>query len=138
MEAPSPARLYAAAAGVLLITLGIVGFFYGASFGSPGEVEGALGVLEVNGWLNSLYLASGALGLLAASTAARAFALAAGGLFTALAVWGWALGPGEAILGLLPAAGGNEALNLVVGLLGFGAAAATPSEARAQAAGQRL
>jgi hypothetical protein len=127
MEAASPARLYATAVGAFLVALGIVGFFYSASFGSPGAVEAALGVLRVNAWLNVLYAATGALGLLAAGFASRAYALAMGVLFTALAIWGWSLGAGEAILGSLPAGGGDEALNLVLGLLGFAAAAGTPS-----------
>jgi hypothetical protein len=127
MEAASPARLYAAAAGALLLVLGIVGFFYSASFGSPGSVEAALGVLRVNAWLNLLYVATGVLGLLAAGNASRPYALAAGSLFTVLAIWGFVLDPGAAIAGFLPAAGGNEALNLTIGLLGFAAAAGTPS-----------
>lgn len=141
MEAPSPARLYAAAAGLLLFALGLIGFFHSASFGAPGEVEAALGTLRVNGWLNLLHLLSGALGMLAAGVAARPYALAAGTLYTALGVWGLALAPGDAILGFLPAAGGDEALHLALGLLGLAAAAATPgrraarSEAGAQAAG---
>ena len=76
MEVASPARLYAAAVGALLLVLGIFGFFYSASFGAPGTVEDAIGVLEVNGWLNLLHVLAGALGLLAASYAARPFALA--------------------------------------------------------------
>jgi hypothetical protein len=126
MEAPSPARLYAAAVGALLVVLGIVGFFYSASFGSPGPVEHALGALRVNGWLNALHIATGALGLLAAGYASRLYALAIGVLYTGLAIWGFAIGPGEAILGFLPAAGGDEALHLVLGLAGLAAAAGTP------------
>lgn len=126
MEAASPARLYAAAAGALLLVLGIVGFFYSASFGAPGGVEAALGVLRVNAWLNLLYVVAGALGLLAAGSASRPYALGAGTLFTVLAVWGFVLDPGNAIAGFLPAAGGDEALNLTVGLLGLAAAAGTP------------
>jgi Domain of unknown function (DUF4383) len=137
MEPPSPARLYAAAAGLLLVVVGIAGFFYSASFGSPGAVEEALGTLRVNAWLNLLYVAVGSLGLLLAGTAPRTYARTVGALLTVLAVWGFALDGGAAILGFLPAGGGNEALNLVLGLLGLAAAAGTPrrSEARAQAAG---
>jgi hypothetical protein len=125
-EAPSPARLYAAAAGALLFALGIVGFFYGASFGAPGEVAHALAGLRVNAWLNLLYAALGALGLLlAGGGGSRAYALGTGALLTALGVWGLALDPGAAILGFLPAAGTNEALALVLGLLGLLAAAGT-------------
>ncbi|HVD86452.1 MAG TPA: DUF4383 domain-containing protein [Solirubrobacterales bacterium] len=126
MEAPSPARLYATVAGALLVVLGILGFFYTASFGSPGTVEHALGALRVNGWLNVLHIATGALGLLLAGVAARQYSLAVGLLYTVLAIWGWSIGAGEAILGFLPAAGGDEALHLALGLLGLAAAAGTP------------
>jgi hypothetical protein len=145
MEPPSPARLYAAAVGATLVVVGIVGFFSSASFGGPGSVEASLGVLRVNGWLNVLHIATGALGLLAAGYASRAYALAIGALYTALAIWGFALGTGEEVLGFLPASGGDNALHLVLGLLGLAAAAGTPKrrsaterrdlEPRAQAAG---
>jgi hypothetical protein len=125
-EAASPARLYAAAAGGLLFVLGVLGFFYGSSFGSPGEVAQALAGLRVNAWLNLLYAALGALGLLLAGASSRAYALGTGALLTVLGVWGLALDPGAAILGFLPAAGTNEALALVLGLLGLLAAAGTP------------
>jgi hypothetical protein len=124
--------------GVALIAIGIVGFFYSASFGTPGTVEEALGVFDVNGWFNMLYLAAGSLALLAATAAARAFALCAGTLFTVVGVWSLALGGGEAILGLVPTGTGSSLLALTVGLLGLAAAAGTPSEARAQVAGDRL
>src|SRR5882762_4002143 len=114
-ESPSPARLYAALAGALLFVLGIVGFFYGSSFGAPGEVAEALAGLRVNAWLNLLYAALGALGLLLAGSASRAYALGAGALLTVLGVWGLALDPGAAVLGFLPAAGTNETLALVLG-----------------------
>ncbi len=131
MEAASPARLYAAAVGALLLVLGIFGFFYSASFGSPGSVEDAIGVLEVNGWLNLLHIATGAVGLFAASYAARPFALAFGLFYVVLAIWGFTLGAGDAILGFLPASGGNDVLHLVIGLLGLAAAAGTPRTAPA-------
>lgn len=129
MEAASPARLYAAAVGAFLVALGIAGFFYSASFGGPGDVEAALGVLRVNAWLNLLHLLTGVLGLLAAGLASRRYALVVGALYTVLAVWGFTLAPGAAVLGFLPAAGGDDALHLVLGLLGLAAAAATPRPA---------
>lgn len=142
MEAPSPARLFAAAAGLLLFALGLAGLFAGASFGAPGEVEPSLGVLRVNGWLNLVHLLAGALGLLAAGLAPRLYALLAGSFFAALGAWGLALPPGDSILGFLPAAGGDEALHLALGALGLAAASATPrrpaagdSEAGAQPVG---
>jgi hypothetical protein len=124
--AASPARLYAAAVGALLLVLGMLGFFYAASFGGSGTVEAALGVLRVNGWLNLLHVAAGALGLLAASYAPRPYALAFGFLFTVLAVWGFAIGGADLILGFLPASGGDDFLHLALGLLGLAAAAGTP------------
>jgi hypothetical protein len=138
MEAPSPARLYAAATGALLLVVGIVGFFYSASFGGPGDVEAALGVLRVNAWLNLLQIVTGALGLLLAGYASRGYALAVGLLYTALAIWGFAIDGGAAILGFLPASGGDDTFHLVIGLLGLAAAAGTPKpklEPRAQPAG---
>jgi hypothetical protein len=126
MEPAGPARLYAAAAGALLVLLGIAGFFYGSSFGSPGAIDHTLGVLRTNAWLNLLWAALGALGLLLAGTFSRAYALFAGLLLTTLGIWGLLLDPGQSILGFLPAAGADEALNLTLGLLGIAAALATP------------
>jgi hypothetical protein len=131
MEAASPARLYATVVGALLVVLGIVGFFYSASFGSPGTVEAALGVFKVNAWLNLVYVATGSLGLLLASYAPRPYALVLGFLYTAVAIWGFALGSGHAILGFLPVNRGNNTLHLALGLLGLVAAAGTPRRAKA-------
>jgi hypothetical protein len=79
MEAPpSAARLYAAAVGALLLVVGVAGFF---------------GAVEVDAGRNFLYAGTGAVGLFAASYAPRPFALAAGLLFTVLAIWGFGLGP---------------------------------------------
>ena len=114
MEAPSPARLFAAAAGALLLVLGVVGFFYDASFGSLGSYERALGAIQVNGWLNLFYIATGTVGLLVAGVASRTYSLTVGLIYTLLAIVGW--GTGE--------------LNLVVGLLGLAAAAGTPRAKR--------
>jgi hypothetical protein len=133
MEAASPARLYATAVGALLLVLGIVGFFYGASFGGPDPVESALGALEVNAWLNVLHVLCGALGLLLAGFASRKYALGLGLLYTGLAIWGFSVAPGDAVLGFLPANGGDDALHLIIGLLGLAAAAGTPRPRRTRA-----
>jgi hypothetical protein len=126
MEPPSPARLYASLIGALLVVIGILGFFYSASFGAPGDVARALGLLRVNAWENVLHVLLGATGLIAASYAARAYSLCAGALFLGLGIWGFAIGSGDAILGFLPASGGDDTLHLVLGLLGLAAAAGTP------------
>ncbi len=110
MEPPSPARLYAALAGALLLVLGIVGFFYDASFTALDNLEPAFAGIEVNAWFNLLYVAAGALGVLVAGASSRGYALAVGALFTLLGV-----------LGL-----GTQWLQLAIGLLGLAAVAGTP------------
>ena len=150
MEAASPARLYATVVGALLVVLGIVGFFYSASFGSPGSVEATLGVLRVNAWLNVLHIATGALGLLAAGYASRPYALGTRPRSTR----SWRSGasrsaPATRSSASSPPAAATTALHLALGLLGLAAAAGTPKarrlagagdeaglEPRAQAAGQ--
>jgi hypothetical protein len=112
MEPASPARLYATVVGALLVVLGLLGFFYSASFGTLDHYEEALGALQVNAWINLFYLAVGGVGLLVAGVASRTYSLAVGVLFVALALIGW----------------GTGALHLVLGLLGLGAAAGTPHE----------
>jgi hypothetical protein len=126
VEAASPARLYATSVGAVLIVLGIVGFFYSASFGTPGEVDEMFGVFAVNGWANVLHILSGALGLLVAGYAARQYSLWLGALYLGLALWGFAIGSGDSILGFLPVNGGANLLHLILGTLGVGAALSTP------------
>jgi hypothetical protein len=132
MQEPSPAKLYATLIGAVLVVGGIVGFFYSASFGSPGEVDDALGLFRVNGWQNVVHVLTGAIGLLVAGFAARRYALWLGLLYLALAVWGFILGSGESILGFLPVNAGDDFLHLALGLLGVGAALGTPKKGRAQ------
>jgi hypothetical protein len=127
MDAPSPARLYAALVGAMLVVFGIVGFFYSASFGSPGEVDDVLGAFAVNGWENVLHILAGSLGLLVAGFAARQYSLLLGAFYLAIAFWGFALGSGEAILGFLPVNPADNLLHLVLGALGVLAALATPA-----------
>jgi hypothetical protein len=128
MDAPSPARLYATLLGAALVVVGIVGFFYSASFGSPGEVDEMLGIFAVNGWVNVLHILTGALGLFVAGYASRWFSLWLGTFYVGLALWGFAIGGGEAILGCLPVNTGDNILHLILGALGVAAALATPAK----------
>src|SRR5581483_8246985 len=98
MEPSSPAKVYATVVGAVLTILGLVGFFYSSSFGSPGSVDEVFGILSVNGWHNVLHLATGLLGLAAAGYFARTYALALGLAYLVVAIWGFAIGSGEAIL----------------------------------------
>jgi hypothetical protein len=134
MEPPSPARLYASLTGALLVILGILGFFYSASFGSPGEVDDMLGVFAVNGWLNVIHIALGAIGLLVAGFASRSYSLWLGLLLIVGAAWGFVIGGGDAILGFIPSSFADDLLHLVLGLLGVAAAVATPRRKPAPAA----
>jgi hypothetical protein len=127
MDGPSPARLYATGAGATLVVAGIVGFFYSASFGSPGEVEDALGAFAVNGWDNVLHILTGVLGLIAADYASRRYSLWLGSFYVALALWGFTIGGGEAILGFLPVNTGDNLAHLLLGALGVLAALGTPA-----------
>jgi hypothetical protein len=111
MEPASPARLYASVAGALLVVLGIVGFFYDASFTALDDLQPALGAIEVNAWFNLFYALTGAVGILVAGVASRQYSLIVGLLYTLLA-----------ILGL-----GTEWLHLVIGILGLAAATGTPT-----------
>jgi hypothetical protein len=122
MELPSPARLYATAVGALLVVLGILGFFYDASFGALDSYEEAFAGLEVNGWLNLFYLAVGSLGLLVAGVSSRTYSLTVGLLCTALGIVGW----------------GSGWLFWAIGVLGIAAALGTPRlKPRAKPARQR-
>jgi uncharacterized protein DUF4383 len=126
-DGASPARLYATVAGALLTIAGIAGFFYNGHFGSGGDVFGndttveLLGILAVNGWQNVVHLVTGAVGLLAAGYAARAYALGNGAFYVVLAVWGFAVGSGHEILTIVPVNTADNVFHALVGVLGIGA-----------------
>ena len=116
----SPTRLFATLSGAVLVVGGTVGFFHASEFGTPGEIEDALG-FAVNGWINTLHIVVGAIGLFAAGYAARVYSLGVAFLFGALAIWGIAAGSDDALLDRFPA---DEAQNLLHALLaGLGLAA---------------
>ena len=124
----SPAQLYALVFGATLVVAGIVGWFYSASFGTPGEVDGVLGILDVNGWHNLVHIATGALGLLALGySAARTYALGLGAVYVVVAIWGFVVGDGGQILTIIPVNTEDNVLHLLIGAAGLGAYAATPA-----------
>src|SRR5215211_9456001 len=129
MEASSPAKLYATVVGAILTIAGIIGFFYSSSFGSPGDVDKVFGILSVNGWHNIVHLATGLLGLAAAGYAARQYALGLGLVYLLVATWGFIVGSGDSILGIVPVNTEDNVLHLVLGVVGLAAGAATPEAA---------
>jgi uncharacterized protein DUF4383 len=134
METSSPARLYATLVGAVLTIVGISGFFYSSSFGSPGEVDKVFGILAVNGWHNIVHLATGLLGLAAAGYAARQYALGIGLVYLVLAIWGFIIGSGDSILSIVPVNTSDNVLHLILGLTGLAAGAATSASVPARTA----
>src|ERR1044072_85991 len=117
-ESPTPASLYAALVGGILLIAGIIGFFYSASFGSPGSVDAVFGVLDVNAWHNLIHILTGALGVLAFMSGprtARLYALAFGAVYIVVAIWGFIIGGGESILGFIPINDEDNVLHIVLG-----------------------
>jgi hypothetical protein len=110
------------------VVAGIIGFFYSAAFGSPGEVDAVFGILDVNGWHNVVHIATGALGLLALGYGARAYAGGLGVVYVVVAIWGFIIGSGESILGFIPVNTEDNVLHTILGLAGLAAYAATPAE----------
>src|SRR4051795_1215103 len=86
----SPAQLYALTFGAVLTIAGIIGFFYNSDFTSDKSVRDAVfGILDVNGWHNLVHIATGVIGLIAASSyaSARTYALFFGIAYIAIAIW---------------------------------------------------
>ena len=132
----NPAMLYAGVVGAVLVLAGIVGFFYSADFGSPGEVDAVFGILDVNGWHNVVHILTGGLGLLAygaGAYAARTYALTLGVVYLVVAAWGFAIGSGDSILSIIPVNTEDNILHLLLGVGGVGAALATTAKSRASA-----
>jgi hypothetical protein len=128
----TPASLYAGLIGAVLLVAGIIGFFYSASFGTPGSTDAVLGILEVNAWHNLVHILSGVLGLAAFASgprASRTYALVFGIVYLIVAIWGFIIGSQESILGFLPVNTEDSILHLILGVLGIGAYAASDPEA---------
>jgi Domain of unknown function (DUF4383) len=128
----SPASLYAGLIGAVLLVAGIIGFFYSASFGSPGNVDDVLGILAVNAWHNLVHILSGVLGLAAFASgprASRIYALVFGVVYIVVSIWGFIIGNYESILGFIPVNTEDNILHLILGVLGVGAYAASDPEA---------
>jgi hypothetical protein len=126
-ETATPARLYAGLVGAVLVIAGIIGFFYSASFGSPGDVDSVFGILGVNAWHNLVHIATGAIGLAAYSAGSREsrnYAIVFGLVYIVVAVWGAIIGD-DNILGFLPVNTEDTVLHAILGVTGVAAGLAS-------------
>jgi hypothetical protein len=125
----SPAQTWAKLIGATLVVAGIVGFFYSSAFGSPGKVDGVLGILDVNGWHNVVHIASGLLGLAMSRSysAARLYCLLLAGAYTVVAIWGFVVGDGGTILGFLPVNTEDNVLHTVIAVVSLVVGLVTPA-----------
>src|SRR3954449_283030 len=126
----SPAQVYAVVFGAVLTVAGIIGFFYSAHFGSPGKTDDVFGILTVNGWHNIVHIATGVAGLLAfraGYAASRSYAIVLGVVYILVAIWGFIIGSGDAILSIVPVNTADNFLHLLIGIAGIAAFAATPA-----------
>ena len=134
MQGRTPAQVYSLVFGATLLLVGILGFFYSAAFGTPGETDALLGIFDVNGWHNVVHIASGALGLALAGKAssARLFAIGFGAVYLVVAIWGFAIGDGEAILGIIPVNTEDNILHVAISLAGIAAGLASSERREAR------
>ena len=132
-EGRSPAEVFALVIGATLTIVGIIGFFYNASFdtGNGTERDAVLGILDVNGWHNLVHIATGGLGLVLASSygAARAYALGLGVVYLAVALLGFLAGNGDEIFNVIPVNTEDNFLHLLIGIAGVTAGIGTPATA---------
>jgi hypothetical protein len=115
----SPAQMFAAVVGVVLIVVGIVGMIMNASFATGDSLTAEqLLFMDVNGWSNVLYLVSGAVLFVGSMNAARAklVSVAVGGFYLLLTVWSLL---DSSILGLLPVNDMTAILYAAIGVIGL-------------------
>jgi hypothetical protein len=140
----SSAQTWARLIGATLVVVGAVGFAYSSAFGSPGETDAVLGIFDVNGFHNLLHIFSGLLGLaLAGSYAgARVYCFLLAGAYTLVAIWGFALGDGEALLSIVPVNTEDNFLHLFIALvslvIAFGQSSAPAPSSREPGPGFRF
>jgi uncharacterized protein DUF4383 len=134
MDERSPAQIYTLAIGLMLVGVGVAGFFYNASFstGDGTDRDAVLGILDVNGWQNVLHISTGAIGLAIAASygGARAYAIGLGVVYLLVALLGFMAGDGDEVFNLIPVNTEDNALHLLIGVAGIGAGLATPATER--------
>lgn len=135
-QAPrTAAQMYALVAGAVLITLGILSLIFATvDFGTVGVAKerDQFLIWEASGWSAILWILMGGFGLFLAARvdAARSYALVAGVVFAALAIWGFIHGDN---VGEILAAGTTDNItHAILGGVGL-AVAALPQDAEREA-----
>jgi len=119
----SPARVFAAVVGTVLVLAGLLGFAADSAF-DTGDVDGGLLLgLEVNGWHNVVHVLSGLLLLSALGSDRRARSVVRLFGVTYLLVTVVGLIDGEDVLGLLPVNAADNVLHAALAVLALLAAA---------------
>jgi Domain of unknown function (DUF4383) len=131
MERRSPAQVFSLVIGATLVAIGILGFFYNASFGTGDgtDRDAVLGILDVNGWHNLVHILTGAIGLAVSGAydGSRAYAIGFGTIYVVVALLGFVAGDGNELLDLIPVNTEDNLLHLLIGFAGVAAGLATPS-----------
>lgn len=65
----------------------------------------------------------------AGAYAVSAYALGLGVVYVAVAIWGFSVGGGDAILSVIPVNTDDNVLHVLIGIAGLGAGAASPAGA---------
>jgi uncharacterized protein DUF4383 len=125
----SPAQIWARLIGTVLVVAGVLGFFYSSSFGSPGDTDTVLGILDVNGFHNLVHIATGGLGLLMGGSysGARLYCFLLAAAYAVVAIWGFVLGDGGAILSIVPVNTEDNVLHTFIAVVSLAVGAATSS-----------
>ncbi len=128
----TPAQAYALIFGIVLVIVGILGFFVEPSFSVGDDVvkKEELIVFEINGWHNVVHLVTGAIGIAVAKSvlASRTYCLAYGGFYLLILVLGLvALDDRDVLLKLIPINGADNVLHGLLALTAVGAGLATPA-----------
>ena len=130
LHTSSPAVMYARVFGVVLTLVGILGL----AINTDQETVKSLLGFDVNLTHNIVHLLTGVLGLVAGFSMlvyARAYALVLGIVYSALGIWGLAVGEGFDPFGLLGNVNmADNFLHLAIGALGIGAYVASRTDTR--------
>jgi hypothetical protein len=128
----SAAQIWAQLIGFVLVVAGVLGFSYSSAFGSPGETDAVLGILDVNGFHNVVHIASGLLGLMLARSysGARTYCLLLGAAYTVVAIWGFVIGDGEAILSIIPVNTEDNVLHALIAVVSLAVGVGTSAAPR--------